>query len=35
VKINYLRTIYEDDIVLSGKRHDNEDTLIFQVQVMF
>jgi phosphate-selective porin OprO and OprP len=35
VKVNYLRTFYEDDIVVNGKRHDNEDTLIFQVQLMF
>jgi phosphate-selective porin OprO/OprP len=35
VKVNYLRTIYEDDIVVDGKRHDNEDALIFQVQLMF
>jgi phosphate-selective porin OprO/OprP len=35
VKVNYLRTIYEDAIVIDGKRHDNEDTLIFQFQVMF
>jgi phosphate-selective porin len=35
VKVNYLRTIYEDAIVIDGKRHDNEDTLIFQFQFMF
>ncbi|HEX7899614.1 MAG TPA: porin [Planctomycetota bacterium] len=35
VKANYLRTVYEEPIVVSGKRHDNEDTLIVQFQVMF
>jgi len=35
VKVNYLRTIYEDAIVINGKRHDNEDTLIVQFQLMF
>jgi phosphate-selective porin OprO/OprP len=35
IKANYLRTSYEEDIVINGKRRDNEDTLIFQVQVMF
>lgn len=35
VKVNYLRTIYEEAIVVAGKRHDYEDTLIFQFQIMF
>jgi phosphate-selective porin OprO and OprP len=35
VKVNYLRTIYEEAILVAGKRHDNEDTLIFQFQIMF
>lgn len=35
VKANYLRTMYEEAIVVSGKSRDNEDTLIVQVQVMF
>jgi phosphate-selective porin len=35
LKANYVRTIYEDAIVVAGKRHDNEDALLFQVQVMF
>jgi phosphate-selective porin OprO and OprP len=35
VKANYLRTMYEEAIVVAGKRHDNEDTLIFQFQIMF
>jgi phosphate-selective porin OprO/OprP len=35
VKVNYVRTAYEHDIVLSGDRHDNEDALLCQFQVMF
>ncbi len=35
VKANYLRTMYEEAIVISGKSSDNEDTLIFQFQLMF
>ncbi|MBI4564809.1 MAG: hypothetical protein HY716_08985 [Planctomycetes bacterium] len=35
VKVNYLRTIYDENIVLGGKTRDNEDALIFQLQVMF
>ncbi|MBI4563361.1 MAG: hypothetical protein HY716_01535 [Planctomycetes bacterium] len=35
VKVNYLRTIYEEDVVLAGKTRDNEDALIFQLQIMF
>jgi phosphate-selective porin OprO/OprP len=35
IKVNYVRTVYEEDIVLAGSRHDNEDALIFQFQIMF
>lgn len=35
MKANYLRTQYEDDIVLGGKTRDNEDALILQFQLMF
>ena len=35
VKVNYLRTVYEEPVVVAGKRHDNEDSLILQFQVMF
>jgi phosphate-selective porin OprO and OprP len=34
-KINYLRTFYDEDVVLNGKTRDNEDTLLFQLQMMF
>lgn len=35
VKINYLRTIYDEEIVVNGVRHDNEDALMLQFQVHF
>jgi len=35
VKVNYLRTAYDEDVVLAGKRRDNEDALIVQAQLMF
>ncbi len=34
-KVNVLRTVYDEDVVLAGETRDNEDALIFQVQVMF
>lgn len=35
VKLNYLRTIYEDSIVIDGDSHDSEDAVLLQFQVMF
>lgn len=35
VKVNYLRTVYENDVILAGKAHGDEDTLIVQLQLMF
>lgn len=35
VKINYVRTVYGDDIVVNGDRHTNEDAWLVQFQVMF
>jgi phosphate-selective porin OprO/OprP len=35
VKVNYLRTVYEENIVLAGHTRDNEDALLFQFQLMF
>jgi phosphate-selective porin OprO/OprP len=35
VKINYLRTVFERDIVVASGRQDNEDALLFQFQLMF
>lgn len=35
IKLNYLRTVYEEKITIGGRRHDNEDALIVQFQVMF
>jgi len=35
IKVNYLRTVYEEEIVVNGVRHDNEDALLFQFQMMF
>jgi phosphate-selective porin OprO and OprP len=35
VKVNYVRTVYGEDVTISGKTRDNEDALIVQVQFMF
>lgn len=35
VKVNYLRTTYDEDVVVAGKVRDNEDALLLQFQVMF
>ncbi len=34
-KVNYLRTLYDEDVLLAGKTRDNEDALLFQFQIMF
>ncbi len=35
VKANYLRTVYDDGVVLAGKARGNEDALIVQFHLMF
>ena len=35
IKVNYLRTQYEEKIVVAGKRRSNEDALLFQFQLNF
>lgn len=35
IKVNYLRTVYENAIVVAGYRHDAEDVVLFQFQLMF
>jgi phosphate-selective porin OprO/OprP len=35
VKVNYVRTVYDENVVFAGKSRDHEDALIFQLQVMF
>jgi phosphate-selective porin OprO/OprP len=34
-KLNYLKTVYGDSIVLGGRTHDDEDAVLVQFQVMF
>jgi phosphate-selective porin OprO/OprP len=35
VKLNYLKTVYEDSIIVGGDRHGSEDAVLLQFQVMF
>jgi phosphate-selective porin OprO/OprP len=35
IKANYLRTVYEESIVLAGRRQDTEDALLLQFQMQF
>lgn len=35
IKLNYLKTIYAESIVVDGDPHDDEDAVLLQFQVMF
>ena len=35
VKLNYLRTMYDQSITINGVSHDNENTLMVQFQIQF